>query len=133
MSHEAVRKRLKNLEGDGQASISETETSEHQKILSTRKRFHMPGKGVNASKRPLRELYRGEEKGSSSRSGGLIGEILRFLEGESLEIYRLQVEQEAYQVTDGTQIIRFYVFERGYETDIWKKGNGIFGRGRKND
>jgi hypothetical protein len=39
----------------------------------------------------------------------LFGTIKEFLEGKGIEVYRMKVESEAYQVEDGGQIIRFYV------------------------
>ena len=41
--------------------------------------------------------------------GDLLEAIKEFLESKGIEIYRMQVEPEAYQVSHNSQVIRFYV------------------------
>ena len=44
-----------------------------------------------------------------SESGDLFEGIKEFLEAKGVEVYRMQVSQEAYQVRHNGQVIRVYV------------------------
>jgi hypothetical protein len=55
---------------------------------------------------------KGVFQGVDSESGDLFEGIKVFLESNGIEVYRMNVEPEAYQVTDGKQVVRFYVSHR---------------------
>lgn len=140
ISHEAVRKKLKGLEGKDQvstnpedrkltASIIKNETvstcskPRKQRVsralgdtvnrVSTQKTPSLsPTTGVNPSgiasgmlsdskKRVFQEVL--------SEGDDLFAAIKEFLENHGVELYQIQVSGEAYQVTNGTQVIRFYL------------------------
>jgi hypothetical protein len=48
-------------------------------------------------------------QGVSSESGDLLGAIKNFLESNEVEVYRLEVEPEVYQMKHNGLVIRFYV------------------------
>lgn len=62
----------------------------------------------NHSRGPL-ECVKGVYQGVDSESGDLFEAIKEFLESKGIEIYRMQVSQEAYQGKHNGQIIRLYV------------------------
>lgn len=108
ISHEAVRKRLKKLStGNDELSTSRTPS-------------HTIDEGVN----PLDSLPQAAcagpkkvSKGVISGNGNLIGKIKEFLEERGIEIYRMRVGSEAYQIEKNGQIIRFYV-QRSLKGDV---------------
>jgi hypothetical protein len=52
---------------------------------------------------------KGVYQGVDSESGDLFEGIKVFLEANGIEVYRMNVEQEAYQVNHKGQVIRMYV------------------------
>ena len=52
---------------------------------------------------------KGVFQGVDSESGGLFEGIKDFLESNGIEVYKMQVGQEVYQVKHKGQIIRLYV------------------------
>ncbi|MGD1154032.1 MAG: helix-turn-helix domain-containing protein [Syntrophales bacterium] len=140
VSHEAVRKRLKNLANIEKLSTKErnqeltvaaiekekvstgsnahkSSTSEEIKDtvnrVSTQKTpSHTLTEGVNPLGTPSDKhpgCMKGVFQDVDSESGDLFEGIKDFLEANGIEVYRMNVEQEAYQVTDGMQVVRFYV------------------------
>jgi DNA-binding Lrp family transcriptional regulator len=137
ISHEAVRKRLKNLEG--KVSTNEVErkltaspvekeratvSNAHKTKASAQPRHtvnqvstsntpsHIPAEGVNPLETPsdeLSECKKGVFQGVDSESGDLFERVKVFLEAIGIEVYRMQVSGEAYQVKHNGQAIRFYV------------------------
>jgi biotin operon repressor len=70
------------------------------------------GENLNSPARLLRGPERGKKKASQrgySGSGDLLSTIQEFLEAKGIEMYRMNVEPEAYQVKRDGQTIRFYV------------------------
>lgn len=68
--------------------------------------------GVNPLETPcdkLPECKKGVFQEVVSESGDLFEKIKVFLESKGIEVYRMQVEPEAYQVRRNDQVIRFYV------------------------
>lgn len=142
LSHEAVRKRLKSLESKDRLSTKErnqeltvaiekekvsTAPNAHQSraseesksvvnlIPSVETPSHTLTEGVNPLGTPsdkLPECKKGVFQGVDSESGDLFERIKVFLESKGIEVYRIQVEQEAYQVRHNGQVIRFYVHRK---------------------
>jgi DNA-binding Lrp family transcriptional regulator len=129
ISHETVRKRLKCLEGKGRVSTIETEkVSTRSKSRKSRASEELEDtvnrvstsnapcptitEGVNPLETPsdkLPDVSQGVFQRVDSESGDLFKGIKDFLEANGIEIYRMQVGQEAYQVKHKGQIIRLYV------------------------
>jgi len=147
ISHEAVRKRLKSIEGKDRVSTTAEDrkltasTIKKEKVstgskscksraseelgdivnrVSTKETpSHTLTEGVNPagnhSRGPLwgmKEVFQGVD----SESGDLFEGIKVFLEAKGVEIYRMHVEPEAYQVKNSGQIIRIYVQRNKEET-----------------
>ena len=55
------------------------------------------------------------ERGTSDPPVDLCGAIKEFLESKGIEVYRMQVGQEAYQVEHKGQVIRMYVQRKDLE------------------
>jgi hypothetical protein len=55
---------------------------------------------------------KGVFQGVDSESGDLFKGIKVFLESNGIEVYRINVEPEGYQVKNNGQVIRFYVSHR---------------------
>ncbi len=139
ISHEAVRKRLKNLASKEQVPTQErnqeltalkniegekvsTGSNAHRPMapeeikdtvnqLSTQKTPSLsPTPGVNPSKISSLNATEDEKRGNSPRSDDLIGEMLRFLESKGIEVYRMQ--NGGYQVKGHREIVRFYITPR---------------------
>ena len=140
ISHEAVRKRLKNFEGKGKVSTIETErkltasTIQNEKV-STARNAHQSRASeevmdtvnrVSTENTPsltLNDSVNSPETSSDKPTEGkkqafprvlsevddLFEAIKVFLEAKEVEVYRMQVEPEAYQVSHNNQVIRFYV------------------------
>ena len=97
ISHVAVMKRMKK--GGNQVVTQKTPS------LS-------PAKGVNPSgiaSGKLSEFKKGVFREVLSEGDDLFAAIKEFLEIHGVELYQIQVSGEAYQVTNGTQVIRFYL------------------------
>ena len=83
---------------------------------------HTLTEGVNPLETPSDKLpehpecKKGVYQGVVSESGDLFEGIMDFLESNGIEIYRMQVGQEAYQVNHKGQIIRLYVQRNKEET-----------------
>jgi biotin operon repressor len=81
--------------------------------VSTPKTPSLPlNESVNPSETPSDkppEAGKGVFQGVDSESGDLFERIKVFLEAKGIEVYRMQVEPEAYQVRHNDQVIRFYV------------------------
>jgi hypothetical protein len=99
ISHEAVRKRLKAVKDKHQVSTSNAPCP----IIT---------EGVNPlgtlAEQPT-EGKKGVSQEVCSKDDDLFGAIKDFLESRGIEVYRMQVAQEAYQVDRNGQIVRFYV------------------------
>jgi len=54
-------------------------------------------------------------QGVSSGVGDLFGAIREFLESKGIEVYRMQVGQEVYQVEHNGQVIRLYVLRNKWQ------------------
>jgi predicted transcriptional regulator len=134
ISHEAVRKRLKNLEGKvstieterkltastikketvstGSKSRKSRASEELGDTVNLKQTSTDTGESVNPSgnhsKGPL-ECVKGVYQGVDSESGDLFKGIKEFLESKGIEIYRMNVEPEGYQVKNNGQTIRIYV------------------------
>jgi predicted transcriptional regulator len=139
ISHEAVRKRLKVVKDKDQVSttaedrkltastIKKEKVSTGSKPCKSRASEELgdtvnlkqtstdTGEGVNPSgnhsRGPLWGM-KGVYQGVDSESGDLFKGIKDFLEANGIEVYRINVEPEGYQVKHNGQVIRFYV-ERG--------------------
>jgi DNA-binding CsgD family transcriptional regulator len=99
VSHEAVRKRLKGFEGKDRVSIQKTPPLP----LSV---------SVNRSETLSDKLTGGKKgafQGLLSEIDNLFEAIMEFLKSNGIEVYRMEVELEAYQVRHNDQIIRFYI------------------------
>lgn len=70
-----------------------------------------PGKGEGGNPSGNLFLRHSEEakRGISDHPIDLFGAIQEFLDTNGIEVYRMQVGQEAYQVKHDGQVIRFYV------------------------
>jgi DNA-binding Lrp family transcriptional regulator len=142
ISHEAVRKRLKSIESKDRVS---TKTREHEltpstgvkEIVSTganphesrvpeesevavnlKTPSHIPAPGVNPpGKRSnkLPECRKGVFQGVLSEVDDLFEAIREFLETNGIEVYHMNVVQEAYQVKHKGQVIRFIYSENKME------------------
>ena len=51
--------------------------------------------------------YRGKKEGNSPRSDELVGDLIRFLESQGLEVYPMQ--NGGYQVKGNQETVRFYI------------------------
>jgi predicted transcriptional regulator len=140
VSHEAVRKRLKNLANIEKVSTKERNQEltvaaiEKEKVstgskprklrasgktkdtvnqVSTQKTpSHTPTEGVNPLGTPSDKhpgCMKGVFQDVDSESGDLFEGIKDFLEANGIEVYRMNVEPEGYQVKNNGQVIRFYV------------------------
>jgi IS30 family transposase len=136
ISHEAVRKRLKAVKDKDQVStnpedrkltastIKKEKVSTGSKpckswaseelgdVVNLRQTSTDTGESVNPSgnhsRGPLLGM-KGVYQGVDSESGDLFEGIKVFLEAKGIEVYRMNVEQEAYQVNHKGQVIRMYV------------------------
>jgi len=104
VSHVAVRKRLKKF-------------LHHSKdeVLTSKGPSHTLNRTVNPSQKPICKAHRGKKavfQAVSSEVDDLFEAVKEFLKEKGIEVYRMNVESEAYQVSDGKQIIRFYVFPK---------------------
>jgi IS30 family transposase len=136
ISHEAVRKRLKAVKDKDQVSTTAEDrkltasTIKKEKVstgskprksraseelgdtVNLRQTSTDTGESVNPSgnhsKGPL-ECMKGVFQGVYSEFGDLFEGIKDFLESNGIEVYRMNVEQEAYQVNHKGQVIRIYV------------------------
>ena len=136
ISHEAVRKRLKAVKDKDQVSTTaedrkliastikkekvSTGSNAHKSraseelgdVVNLRQTSTDTGESVNPSgnhsRGPLLGM-KGVYQGVDSESGDLFEGIKVFLEAKGIEVYRMNVEQEAYQVNHKGQVIRIYV------------------------
>jgi DNA-binding Lrp family transcriptional regulator len=142
ISHEAVRKRLKAVKDKDQVSTTAGDrkltasTIEKEKV-STGSKAHQSRaseelgdvvnrvstsnapcptitEGVNPLETPSDKLP-DVSQGVFSEVDSLSEEIKQFLEAKGIEVYRMQVGQEAYQVKHCGQVIRFYIFREKNE------------------
>ena len=125
ISHETVRKRLKCLEGKGRVStIKKEKVSTGSKprksraseklgdTVNLRQTSTDTGESVNPSGNHSRGPLWGMEgvfQGVDSESGDLFEGIKVFLESNGIEVYRMNVEPEGYQMKNNEQTIRIYV------------------------
>jgi DNA-binding transcriptional regulator YhcF (GntR family) len=140
LSHETIRKRLKNLEGKDHVSTKGgeqefTTSANGKEKISTGSNVHKSRaskkikdtinqlstlktpsvslhKSVNISgivSCKLPDCKKGVFQEVVSEVDSLSEEIKQFLESKGIEIYRMHVSQEAYQMKHRGQIIRFYV------------------------
>lgn len=150
LSHEAVRKRLKSIEGKDRVSTnpedrrltaaptknkklstasdaSKSRTCEKSEVVvnqvSTKNApSQTTTEGGNSLETPPDKLpehpecMKGVFQGVLSEVDSLSEQIKQFLESKGIEIYRMQVGQEAYQVNHKGQIIRLYVQRNKEET-----------------
>jgi hypothetical protein len=82
------------------------------------------GEGGNPSGNPLLTLSEGPERGVSECFDDLFGAIKEFLELNGVELYRMQVGQEAYQVKNNEQVIRIYVQRKKEEPKFLERVRG---------
>ena len=129
ISHEAVRKRLKTLEGkdrlstNGKGKVS-TGSKAHKSRVSERikdtvnqlSNRNTPSLSLTTGVNPFKTLSLKPTEGKKdtfarvlSEIGDLFESIKEFLEDHGIQLYRMQVNQEAYQVKHKGQIIRLYV------------------------
>jgi predicted transcriptional regulator len=76
---------------------------------------HTLTEGVNPLGTPSdkhQACMKGVFQGVDSESGDLFEGIKVFLEAKGVEVYRMNVEPEGYQVKNNGQVIRFYVSHR---------------------
>jgi hypothetical protein len=136
ISHEAVRKRLKNLAKKEKVSTIQSEKvstgSNARKLracgtfgdtvnqVSTPKTLSLsPTPGVNPFKTSSLKATGGMKEVVQevlSEVDSLSEQIKQFLENKGIEIYRMKVTQEAYQVKHKGQIVRLYVQRNKGET-----------------
>ena len=136
ISHEAVRKRLKAVNDKNQVSTNLeyqklTASTIKEEMVSTgskprksraseelgdtvnlRQTSTDTGKSVNPSGNYSRGPLLGKKgvsQGVDLESGDLFKEIKDFLEAKGVEVYRMHVEPEAYQMKCDNQTITFYV------------------------
>ena len=138
ISHEGVRKKLKNLANRDQLSIKAREheltpfadrgvvsinsnaylsrlSEESEVTVNPNTPFHTLAEdvtplGTPSDKHP--ECMKGVFQGVDSESGDLFEGIKDFLEANGIEVCRMNVEPEGYQVKNNGQVIRFYVSHR---------------------
>lgn len=99
-----------------QSRASEESESTVNLIPSVETPSHTLTEDVNPLGTPsdkLPECKKGVFQGVDSESGDLFERIKVFLEAKGIEVYRMQVEQEAYQLKHERQTIRFYVYREG--------------------
>ena len=90
------------------------------------------------------ESKKGVSQEGCSEIDDLFGAIKDFLESKGIEVYRMQVAPEAYQVERNGQIVRFYVqrshehsgvrtafYFEGKEVRRWIGRNGLKGKARR--
>jgi len=70
----------------------------------------MSGDGVTPRGKAHRGPYRGTKEGNSPCPDDLVGDLIRFLEGKGLELYRMQ--NGGYQVKGNQETVRFYISRR---------------------
>ena len=99
ISQEGARKRLRGRQGKDRVST--------RKIPSL-----SPTAGINPSGNLSLRATGGQKEGNSPPSEDLIGEMLGFLKGKGVEVYRNEVEVESYQVRHNGQVVRLYVQRR---------------------
>jgi DNA-binding Lrp family transcriptional regulator len=140
ISHEAVRKRLKNLSNKEQVSIKERNqeltalTIKEEKVSTGSKPCksrasekikdnvnqvstqNTPSLSLTTGVNPFKTLSLKATEGKKdafprvlSEIGDLFESIKEFLEDHGIQLYRMQVNQEAYQLNHKDQIIRLYV------------------------
>lgn len=136
ISHEAVRKRLKAIEVKDRVSANPedlrlTAAPTKNKKLSTFSKAHqsraseelgdtvnlktpshIPAPGVNPPEKrsnTLPECRKGAFQGVFLEVGDLFGAIREFLKSQGIQLYRMQLSGEAYQVKHNGEVIRFYV------------------------
>ena len=135
LSHEAVRKRLKNLEGRNQVStekmnqeltrpaVGNEKVSTGSKVRKSRVREQVrdtvnqvstiktpcrtPNETVNPLESPSDSLTEG--RGGVFQEGDLVAAIMEVFKSKGIEVYRMKVEPEAYQVSYNGQVLRIYV------------------------
>ena len=117
ISHEGVRKRLKAVKDKDQVSTGSKPcksraSEELGDTVNLRQTSTDTGESVNPSgnhsRGPLwgmKEVFQGVD----SESGDLFEGIKDFLEAKGVEVYRINVEPEGYQVKNNGQTIRIYV------------------------
>lgn len=144
ISHEGVRKRLKAVKDKDQVSTNPeyqkltASTIKKEKVstgpkpcksraseelgdivnqVSTKETPSLSlTTGINLFKTLSLKPSEGKKEGNSLRSDDLIGEMLGFLESKGVEVYRMNVEPEGYQVKNNGQTIRIYVQRNKEET-----------------
>lgn len=146
ISHEAVRKRLKAVKDKDQVSTNPeyqkltASTIKKEKVSTGSKPCKSKAieelgdivnrvstsnapcptltEGVNPLGTPSDKLSEHPEymKGVYPESGGLFEGIKVFLEAKGVEVYRMNVEPEGYQVKNNGQTIRIYVQRNKEET-----------------
>jgi hypothetical protein len=126
ISHEAVRKRLKAFNvtastikkekvSTGSKPCKSRAPEELGDVVNLRQTSTNTGESVNPSGNYSRgPLWgkKGVSQGVDSESGDLFEGIKDFLEANGIEVYRMNVEPEGYQVKNNGQVIRFYVSHR---------------------
>jgi DNA-binding CsgD family transcriptional regulator len=114
VSYEAVRKRLKRL------------PTGNDKVSTLKSPSVTTDQSVNPSDSHPRTGHTALEKVSQGVipiSGDLFGEIREFLEERGIEVYRIKIRTEAYQVKYNDQTIRLYVYRRPVPI-VKDNGNG---------
>ncbi|MGZ3604697.1 MAG: helix-turn-helix domain-containing protein [Thermodesulfobacteriota bacterium] len=83
-------------------------------VLQKKAPSHRTDTGVTGLGRSVEHPLQGQLEGipEVSPEFDLFEGIRRFLENQGIELYRVQVAQEAYQVDRNGQIVRFYVQRR---------------------
>ena len=137
VSHVAVLKRLKTIEidrgmvtSDGSTALppvtkekenvltssnarqsTESERSKKDANQVVTKQTPSPGKGEGGNPSGNLFLSHSEEakRGISDHPIDLFGAIKEFLDTNGIEVYKMQVGQETYEVNHDGQVIRFYV------------------------
>ena len=131
VSHMTVRRRLKAMDQNSGAGVTgdekekcnipskplSTRVSEESKDVEHHKPpSHRSGIDVTHRRSPVKIPITGQKEGVSEVSLGVEGlfeAIKRFLELNGVEIYKMRLGQETYQVKHERQTIRFYVYREG--------------------
>ena len=123
ISHEAVRKRLKAVNVTA-STIKKEKVSTGSKLRKSRApeelgdvvNLRQTSTDTRESVNPSGNYSRGPlwgkkgvSQGVDSESGDLFEGIKVFLESNGIEVYRMNVEPECYQVKHNGQVIRIYV------------------------
>jgi len=137
ISHEAVRKRLKGLEDREEVSTGtdqkltavekekvSTLSNAHRSMASKEMEHTVNQMSIKKTLSPnLRNVVNPSEtpserarEGKNKETDDLFGAIMEFLERKGIEVYRMNVEPEGYQVKRNSQIIRLYVQRNKEET-----------------